>query len=92
MDTDIQLLEVILFRNARSTARIRSCPRFKMQPFQQRSATPCLSFQAPVFTNEQNELQFPPDIDLCYVLHDAINNQSGDKRGAGGIRRGVCAG
>ena len=92
MDTDIQLLEVILFRTARSTARIRSRPRFKMQSFQQWSASPCLSLQAPVFTNEQNELQFPPDVDLGDVLHDAINNQSGDERGTGGIRCRVCAG
>ena len=92
MNTDIQFLEVVLFRTARSTAGIRSRPRFKMQSFQQRSASPRLSFQAPVFTNEQNELQFPPDVDLGDVLHDAVNDQSGDERGAGGIRRRVCAG
>jgi hypothetical protein len=92
MSTDIQLLEVIRFRTARSTTRVGSRPRFKMQPFQQRSTSPRLSFQAPVFTNEQHELQFPPDVDLGDVLHDAVNNQSGDERGTGGIRCRVCTG
>ena len=92
MNTDIQFLEVVLFRTARSTAGIRSRPRFKMQSFQQRSASPRLSFQAPVFTNEQNELQFPPDVDLGDVLHDAVNDQSGNERRTGGVRCRICTG
>ena len=56
-----------------------------MQSLQERGAPSRLPFQTPVFTNEQNEVQLPSDMDFCDILHDAVDNQGRDEGRSGGI-------